>query len=93
MGFSNLTTVTFIDNWAWIAGTRLAFALALSVVQNFCRQLLLPINWAKSFAWAVKADDRRWIDRVVPDLLPDGVNLALVTSAKDLGVAFTQLVL
>ena len=86
--YSNLRTLTYIDNWAWVAGTRLAFATALQVAQDFCAQLKLQISWVKSFAWAIRKEDRSWIQTRACELLPLGAQLALVDATRDLGVAY-----
>ena len=88
MSYAHLHVTTYIDNWAWVAGTRHAFAMALHTVQHFCDALCLTISWAKSFAWALKASDRAWVRNFVAQLLPAGHSLALVDTSKDLGVAF-----
>ena len=88
MRFRELQTLSFVDNWAWVTGLRASFAAALSAIQGFCRSLALEISWPKSFAWATTKEDRSWIRKSAPMLVPHGHSLALVRTSVDLGIAF-----
>ena len=88
MDFPHLLTLSYVDNWAWSAGTRVAFAQALQMVQAFCISLCLVVSWGKSYAWATATADRQWISTFTPSLLPVEASLSVVASTSDLGVAF-----
>ena len=84
----HLQTLIYVDNWAWIAGTRFAFSCALTEVQQFCAALSLDIDWAKSYCWGTSADLRQWLASTVPGLIPPQATLSVVNCARDLGVCF-----
>ena len=84
----DLSTHSFVDNWAWVTGVRFSFGRVLNMVQTFCGALSLEKSWSKSFAWATRAEDRAWIRQVVGKLLPSGEGLVVVMAAQDLGIAF-----
>ena len=83
-----LQTLVYIDNLAWLASSRLAYSCTLQGVQQVCSSLSLQIDWRKSYSWAVLPSTRTWLSRVNSLLLPEGCELPLVNSAKDLGVCF-----
>ena len=83
-----LQMLVYMDNLAWLASSRLAYSCTLQGVQQVCASLLLQIDWRKSYSWAVLPSTRCWLSRVNPLLLPEGCELSLVNSAKDLGFCF-----
>ena len=80
--------MSFVDNFSWIVEKSTDFEQALSGAQSFCDSLCMPIDWSKSYCWAVKSSTRKWMKQQTPQLLPEGCQLKLVQSAKDLGVVF-----
>ena len=80
--------MSFVDNFSWIVEKSSDFAQALAGAQTFCDSLSMPIDWSKSYCWAVKSSTRKRLQQQTPRLLPEGCQLKLVQSAKDLGVVF-----
>ncbi|CAE7258026.1 unnamed protein product, partial [Symbiodinium microadriaticum] len=79
---------SYVDNFTWTGSTVESLAEALLTAQDFCASLALPIDWTKSFAWATDKKLRQWLQGPAQQLLPPPASLAVVQSAKDLGVAF-----
>ena len=81
-------TSSYVDSFTWTGTTVAALTEALLTAQDFCASLSLPIDWTKSFAWATDKQLRQWLQGPAQRLLPPESTLAVVHSAKDLGVAF-----
>ena len=79
---------TYVDNLSWAACCPSSLQNVLETALRFCRNLLLPIDWKKSFAWATASKLKRWWEGTAPGLLPEGAQLQVVKGAKDLGVQF-----
>ena len=79
---------TFVDNWSWRSTCPDVIAATLPKVLHWLRAAKLPVDWAKSYAWAANRSHRNWWKSVVPDLLPAGSTLQVVASVKELGTAF-----
>ena len=79
---------SYVDNFTWTGTTVTSLAEALITAQGFCSSLALPIDWTKSFAWSTDKKLRQWLAGPAQQLLPPNSQLAVVQSAKDLGVAF-----
>ena len=79
---------SYVDNFTWTGTTVASLTEALLTAQGFCSSLALPIDWTKSFAWSTDKKLRQWLAGPAQQLLPQNSQLAVVQSAKDLGVAF-----
>ena len=79
---------SYVDNFTWTGHSCHAIGEAIADAQVLCRQLLLPIDWTKSFAWSTNRRLKLWLETDAQKLLPAGCNLAIVSKAKDLGIAF-----
>ena len=79
---------SYVDNFTWTGCSQYAIGEAIVDAQLMCRQLLLPIDWTKSFAWSTNRRVKIWLETAAQRLIPEGCKLAVVSSAKDLGVAF-----
>ncbi|CAE7340139.1 unnamed protein product [Symbiodinium necroappetens] len=79
---------SYVDNFTWTGTTVESLTKALITAQGFCSSLALPIDWTKSFAWSTDRKLRQWLAGPAQQLLPPDSQLAVVQSAKDLGVAF-----
>ena len=79
---------TYVDNLSWLASRAPSLQTAISTAIGFCNSLLLPIDWKKSFAWATTKRLRVWLQTDAQALLPEGAQLAVVKTAKDLGVHY-----
>ena len=82
-----LTPTLFVDNWAWHTSEPERHAEGLRVTQTFVQSMRLSIDWAKSMAWAASARAWKWWQHNGQTLLPQGVELALLSDFKDLGAA------
>ncbi|CAE7020860.1 unnamed protein product [Symbiodinium sp. KB8] len=79
---------TYVDNLSWTACCPTSLQCVLETAVRFCRSLLLPVDWNKSFAWSTAARLHRWLEGDAQLLLPHGAKLKVVKGAKDLGVMF-----
>ena len=79
---------SYVDNFTWTGPSCHAIGEAIADAQLLCRQLLLPIDWTKSFAWSTNRRLKLWLETDAQRLLPEGCSLAIVSKAKDLGIAF-----
>ena len=79
---------TYVDNLSWVAQLADSIRDALETAVSFCKCLLLPIDWAKSFAWATTKRLRVWLQTDAQATLPAGTQLKVLQSAKDLGVHY-----
>ena len=79
---------TYVDNFSWLARSKSALTSSLCLAQKLCDMLRLPIDWKKSFAWATTPALKVFWDKEAQQYLPEGVTLARVRDAKDLGVHF-----
>ena len=79
---------TYVDNLSWTACCPASLQCVLETAIRFCRSLLLPIDWNKSFAWATASKLHRWLEGAAQLVLPPEAKLKVVKGAKDLGVMF-----
>ena len=79
---------SFVDNWSWMSPDAEELQRALSVSVRFLEGLRLPVDWNKSYCWAMARRLRAAWHQVARSITPDGIALRLVADAKNLGVCF-----
>ena len=79
---------TYVDNWAWASADHGPMAQNLEVSFDFLHSLQLPVDWKKSYCWAVSRADRLWWRSAGQDLFPTTTPVPCVSAATDLGVVY-----
>ena len=77
----------FSYNWSWTSFSSATIAKAVPIALRFLRDLSLPVDGKKSYAWATHRAGRVWWKCSLPQVF-EGLPVKLVHEARDLGVAF-----
>ena len=76
----------YADNLSWSSSSFAAHRLCVTRTIAVFRELGIPIDWNKTWAWCTKNKDKSQWQALAADLLPPGTILQIQDAASDLGV-------
>ena len=76
----------YMDNWSWMSWRPEPHGVAVGLLRDFTGSMRMVVNWAKSYCWIVHPSSKKWLRRVLPSHLAEGVNLPVLSHVRELGV-------